>query len=236
MRCLDQTISGLISCAISVLASACAGDMGDGGPASGRGQFTVPWVLQDPDTHDASTCASLFVDHVDAKLTNMGTGDVLDAVAPCAAGTLLTDPLPIGDYEIELHAYSAAGAEIDTSPGAGHGALLADADHVVLPPLLVPITPVADEVHFHWHAPANCGDLRIHVLYGPDARGPMGDWSCDAQDPTLMVPVPRTSSFFPGIAVLYQPPDMSGIDGMQLPSLMRGRERVDIDVRFASWP
>jgi hypothetical protein len=132
--------------------------------ASGRGQFTLSWLLVPPSGWSHSDCGSLDVDQVAATLHNVATGETQTAMAPCASGALITDPLPLGEYEVDIGAFGLAGERADAETTSTHGFLLTDGQQAVLPAQPVSIAPPLSDAHVTWTLtkngqPSSCAQL-----------------------------------------------------------------------------
>jgi hypothetical protein len=203
------------------------------GSVAGDGQFTIPWVLHGPAGYADTSCDGLLVDHLSTTLTSPDTGDVITATAPCAAGTMLTDPLPVGHYTIAMHAFDTAGKQIDTMAATTDGWILKEGDRVVLPAQLVTVRMPDEEMHFDWHAPAKCGGDTVEVDLDDKIHQPMWMvWPCDQKDPTWSFPVPGTN--------LYVSANVETADGQPIAIsstyiVAATGGRVDVDLPI-SWP
>lgn len=129
------------------------------------GRFEVHWNLVDAEGKPA-TCSSHQLGEILVVATNVKTGSVEGFSNLCSTGVVLTKPLPLGDYELDIQAmgtyYEAAG-EVKIT-----GTLVdSEEDPVVTP--TIQLLPATTQLHIDWvltnhGAPATCADLNDPVI------------------------------------------------------------------------
>jgi hypothetical protein len=156
--------------------------------------FELSWTLVDSTATAVPTCDGYLLG--DVMITAQHKDDVTMITGTCSAGTLTTEPLPVGTYYIELVLMGTRG---DVAGKARTGGTLSDdGQHVVIAPQTFDVRPPLSGLRpiflpYKQNARTTCaalGNPLIQVMMTPEGGDGVVSriWSCDAADPTIDVP------------------------------------------------
>ena len=158
------------------------------------GRFEISWSLVDANGSPGPTCGSHQLGDVLVVATNVQSRVVTGFEVSCTTGVLLTKPLPLGDYELDIqamgnHAELAGEVKLD-------GTLADDEDDPRIA-ATIQVAPPTTQLRSAWvlskqGMPASCADLDdpvIQVVMTPDEGAGIAAriWRCTDTDTTIDV-------------------------------------------------
>lgn len=158
------------------------------------GRFEVHWNLVGPDGKPGPTCDSHQLGDVLVIVTNVKTGSITSYEDRCSAGAVLTRPLPLGQYELDIQ---ALGTYADLAGDVKLEGTLVDGEDDPTITAAIQVLPPATQLRATWmltkqDAEASCANLNdpvIRVVTTPQEGAGITSriWRCAETNTTIDV-------------------------------------------------